>query len=390
MGLSFRWLPEFLFLILAIWCQWRLGGWSLELPFVSRSVWRAKTVRIARSLGTAWLGMSFLYVVPVLDDYLSRLGWLEWLKGFSLAWGICVVALWALLFGFRKARLWRQPVRFDPARRRLLRTSGAMLLAAPVAFTGYGIAVERNRFRLTEVDVPLAGLPPDLNGLRIVQLSDIHLGPFLERKELRRVVEMANETRAHLAVVTGDLITLRDDFLADCLEELSRLRAEAPILGCLGNHEEVARCQQRAKSEGARAGIDFLRGERRRLRFGSAALNVAGVDYQQKRRQYLTAAGEMVRPGDVNVLLSHNPDVFPVAARQGYDLTLAGHTHGGQVTVEILHQYLNVARFFTPYVYGLYRQERSAIFVTRGIGTVAVPARIGAPPEIALIRLCAT
>ena len=92
-------------------------------------------------------------------------------------------------------------------------------------------------------------------------------------------------------------------------------------------------------------------------------------------------------PGAVNVLLSHNPDVFPVAARQGYDLVLAGHTHGGQVTVEILDPFINPARFFTPYVYGLFRWGNSAAYVTRGIGTIGIPTRIGAPPEISVLRL---
>jgi predicted MPP superfamily phosphohydrolase len=87
------------------------------------------------------------------------------------------------------------------------------------------------------------------------------------------------------------------------------------------------------------------------------------------------------------LLLQHNPDVFPVAARQGYNLLLAGHTHGGQVRVEILDQSINPARFFTPYVYGLYRQGNAASYVTRGIGTIGIPARIGAPPEISLLRL---
>ena len=95
----------------------------------------------------------------------------------------------------------------------------------------------------------------------------------------------------------------------------------------------------------------------------------------------------MVLPGAYNILLSHNPDVFPVAADKGYDLTLAGHTHGGQVNVEILDQSINAARFFTPYVYGLYRRGAAAEYVTRGVGTISIPARIGAPPEIALVRL---
>jgi hypothetical protein len=96
----------------------------------------------------------------------------------------------------------------------------------------------------------------------------------------------------------------------------------------------------------------------------------------------------MVAPDAFNVLLSHNPDVFPVAARQGYPLTIAGHTHGGQVRIEILGQDLNVARFYTPYVDGLYHRNGAAVFVSRGIGTIALPARLGAPPEVNLLRLC--
>ena len=100
------------------------------------------------------------------------------------------------------------------------------------------------------------------------------------------------------------------------------------------------------------------------------------------------SAEQWVVPGALNVMLSHNPDVFPVATEKGYSLTIGGHTHGGQVRVEILGTDWNVARFYTPYVDGLYRQGNSAIFVSRGIGTIGVPARLGAPPEVALIRLC--
>jgi predicted MPP superfamily phosphohydrolase len=90
------------------------------------------------------------------------------------------------------------------------------------------------------------------------------------------------------------------------------------------------------------------------------------------------------------MLLSHNPDVFPVAASQGYDLTISGHTHGGQVDVEILHQHVNVARFYTPYVRGLYTLGKASAYVSTGLGTVGVPVRIGAPAEVSLLRLCAT
>jgi predicted MPP superfamily phosphohydrolase len=170
--------------------------------------------------------------------------------------------------------------------------------------------------------------------------------------------------------------------------QLARLRADAGVYGCMGNHETYAGIESYVEQNGARMGMNFLRRRAVQLPFGQAVLNLAGVDYQRRGRPYLKAARQFVAPGAFNVLLSHNPDVFPVAAGQGYRLTVSGHTHGGQVRVEILREDLNIARFFTPYVDGLYRQDNSAIFVSRGIGTIGLPARLGAPPEVALLQLC--
>jgi uncharacterized protein len=295
------------------------------------------------------------------------------------------------LHGYVEAKV----VGFNPDRRRLLRTATGAAVCAPFGVIGYGTFIGRTNFRVREVEIPIRNLSPDLAGLRIVQLSDIHLSPFLSETELARVVDASNELRPHVAVITGDLISDRGDPLDACLNQLARLRPEAETLGCMGNHEIFAGAIPRAMEHGRRLGIRFLRNQHRSLKFGGGVLNIAGVDYQRisLRARYLEGAERMVERGAVNVLLSHNPDVFPAAARKGYDLTLAGHTHGGQVTVEILQQSLNVARFFTPYVYGLYQLEsrgrmRSA-YVTRGIGTVAMPVRIGAQPEIALVRLAA-
>jgi predicted MPP superfamily phosphohydrolase len=88
-----------------------------------------------------------------------------------------------------------------------------------------------------------------------------------------------------------------------------------------------------------------------------------------------------------NLLLSHNPDVFPTAAEQGWDVMLAGHTHGGQVDVEILGEHIDPARFFTPFIYGRYEREGAQLLVSRGLGTVGAPIRAGAPPEVNLIQL---
>jgi predicted MPP superfamily phosphohydrolase len=308
--------------------------------------------------------------------------WWTWLECASV-----VETMW--LIGLSLALLvWRRTPPFDPARRKLLQAAGAALCVAPVAATAFGI-VHRNQFRVSEVPVPIPNLPKDLEGLRIVQITDIHLSPFLSEREFAAAIDMANETRANIALVTGDLITRPGDPLDACLRQLARLRAESGVLGCLGNHEIYARAENYVTEQGRRIGIEFLRHQARLLRFGGAAINFAGVDYQRMHSHYLKGAEQLIAPGALNILLSHNPDVFPVAAAQGYDLTIAGHTHGGQVDVEILHQHVNVARYFTPFVQGLYRHGNSSVYVSNGLGTIGVPVRLGAPPEVSVLRLCA-
>jgi uncharacterized protein len=279
------------------------------------------------------------------------------------------------------------------SRRHALSLAGNALVAAPFAALGYGALIERTNFQVNHVDVPLADLPRDLEGLRILLLSDIHLGMFLSERELARMIDAACELDPHIAFATGDFITTFGDPLEASIRQVARVTADAGTFGCLGNHERYAHAEDEATRLAARAGIPILRGETRQLRFGSAMLNVAGVDYQRstpwrgQRHAYLEGAQSLIQPGAFNLLLSHNPDVFPVAAMQGWSLVLAGHTHGGQVNVEILDRSISPAAFLTPYVRGLYRIGASAEYVTRGIGTVGIPARLGAPPEISLLRL---
>jgi len=264
------------------------------------------------------------------------------------------------------------------------------MFCGPALAIGYGVFIQRFDLRLREQKLVFPDLPEDLDGLRLVQLTDIHLSPFLSENELARAVDMANETKAHIALVTGDLITYSGDPLDACLRQLARLKSDAGTFGCMGNHEFYAGAENYVEHNGALLGLQFLRRRAVRLPFGKATLNLAGVDYQRKAWPYLKFGRQLVEPGAFNVLLSHNPDVFPVAVEQGYRMTIAGHTHGGQVRVEILREDLNIARFLTPYVDGLYRRNESAIFVSRGIGTIGLPARLGAPPEVALLRLCRT
>ena len=301
----------------------------------------------------------------------------------------CCLIMNVLLAGAYLSFLCLRNLPAEPSpRRQFLKTTGTALAVAPVLGVAFGI-ISRDQFELNEVKIAIPNLPKDLQGLRLVQISDIHLSPFLSERQLARAIDMANEAKAHVALVTGDLITRHGDPLDACLRQLARLRADAGVLGCLGNHEVYTGTEAFVTSEGQRIGIDFLRSRARSHRFGNARINFGGVDYQQMKTKYLQDAEKLIVPGEINVLLSHNPDVFPVAAAQGYDLTIAGHTHGGQVNFEILHRNLNVALAFTPYVRGLYTQGNSSVYVSSGLGTIGVPVRVGAPPEVSLIQLCA-
>jgi predicted MPP superfamily phosphohydrolase len=368
--------------------QWRISRILLRLSTRWKD-WRRTAAKSAIFLfdGGLLIGYAFTF-----SDYSARLGAQgpipAMIGAVSLAYCLIATGVLAIceLVGWIGRRL---NVDADPNRRRLLRGAGATLAAAPFATIGYGMFIERSDFRVREVDLPFAGLPPGLDGLRILQVSDIHLSPFLSEAELARVIDAALGLHPHVTVVTGDLISSQGDPLDACIRQLARLKADAGVFGCMGNHERYAHAEDYTAAACARLGIEFLRHHARRLRFGPSVLNLAGVDYQSLagRQQYLRGAEQMLAPDAFNVLLSHNPDVFPVAARQGYNLVIAGHTHGGQVTVEILDRSINPARFFTPYVYGVHRRHSAAIYVTRGIGTIGLPARIGAPPEISLLRL---
>ena len=369
--------------------QWRIAVILLRAAGRLFSGWARNAARGAVFLFDAVLLAGYSFSFSELVPHLGIPGHIALIMGAGiLAYLITATAVLAVYLAF-KAIAKQLGAAVNPGRRRALNAAGNVLMAAPFAVLGYGAMVERLDFRVRELDVPLPGLPVDLDGLRILQLSDIHLSAFLHESELAKVIDMALDLRPHLTVVTGDLISSRGDPLDACIRQLARVKSDAGTFACMGNHECYARVERYATEAGARAGIRFLRGQAQTLRFGNSVLNLAGVDYEPltNRGRYLRGAERLVVPGAVNVLLSHNPDVFPVAARQGYNLLLAGHTHGGQVTVEILDQSINPARFFTPYVYGIFRAGRSAAYVTRGIGTIGITARIGAPPEISVLRL---
>jgi hypothetical protein len=372
----------------ALWVQWRLLR-ACILWAANRAAWLRIAARCGAALFTLWiLSAAFLAIFPGQPSQALSASVRGWIRGSAFLWGFNSTGAY-LIGAVWKRIMHPSGAPHDPARRKWLEAAGATAMAAPVAFTAFGALIERTNLRIDEIDFPMPGLPQDLSGLRILQISDVHLGVFLSERELARVIDAANELKPHLVLATGDFISEPGDPLEVCLRQIGRIRSDAGTFGCNGNHEKYSATEPLAVELGAKYGIRLLRDERRLLRFGNARMNLAGVDHQsvRERQQYLRGASDLIAPEAFNVLMSHNPDVFPVAAKQGFDLTVAGHTHGGQISVEILKQGINPARFVTPFIYGKYRLGRAALYVTRGVGTIGLPIRWGAPPEIALLRL---
>lgn len=309
----------------------------------------------------------------------------------------------------------REEVRLD--RRRFVQGATALAGAIPFGTGAYGFLIGRHDYHVHQIDLPIGGLPPELEGLRIAQLSDIHIGSYMSAAEVRRAVGLANELKPDLAVVTGDFVTGPNDPLESCISELARLQAPLGIWGCNGNHEIYAKAQERSAELFAGHGMKLLRQESAEIGWRGGKFNLIGVDYQLGRTRggrrmiMLARTGALVRRDIPNILLSHNPNSFPRAAELGIELMLTGHTHGGQVRVEILDHDFSPAHFMTPYVAGLYKRPlgcdsalpdeqistanspapSALVYVNRGLGTIGAPIRLGVPPEISLLTLrCAS
>ena len=289
---------------------------------------------------------------------------------------------------------------FSLARRKFLSNTAVAAGAVPLAAAGYGFLFGRVEFEKSFVRMKLARLPREFHGFRIAQLSDFHIGPFMTSSDIRHVVEMTNALKPDLVVLTGDYISWDPDTQEAAVDSLTGLKAPLGIYGCLGNHEMMTGTEASITKLFAQQGVRILRQERAPIQVGKESLNMIGVDYEYLRhhgpyghhlvREYLESVRPLMNPDQVNILLSHNPNTFDRAAELGIDLSLSGHTHGGQIALNFISPDLSLARMMTPYVRGHFQKPGGQLYVNRGIGTIGVPIRFDVPPEITLFELVRT
>jgi len=255
------------------------------------------------------------------------------------------------------------------------------LALAPFALAAYGTLFGARVLRRERVEVPVAGLPRGWWGARIVQLSDLHSGRHVTAQRLRRIARRAARLSPDLLVVTGDIVHNSPDFARQAAEAIATVKAPHGTYAILGNHDFWAGADS-VEHALEKEGIQVLRNRGLTLQRGGDTLWLCGVDDPWSGRFDLGAALRDRPKGAATVLLSHQPNTWPVAQRAGVQLQLSGHTHGGQVAMLWLHRSLSLARFITPFVAGLYRAGTSFLYVNRGAGTVMPMIRIGARPEV--------
>lgn len=276
---------------------------------------------------------------------------------------------------------------FDPERRlALLRGLGAVAAGVGVALGARAVHEARSEVAVKEVEVRLARLPLEADGVRIVQLSDVHIGPTLDGAWLTGIVERVNALAPDLVVITGDLVDGSVAELRDQVAPLAALRARHGVYFVTGNHEYYSGAAAWV-AELARLGLRVLRNERVAIALGTG-FDLAGVDDYNSRGlapghgQDLPRALAGRDPARAVVLLAHQPRSVFEAAALGVDLQLSGHTHGGQIW-----PWNFLVRLQQPYVAGLVRHGPTWLYISRGTGYWGPPMRLGAPPEITHLTL---
>ncbi len=352
--------------------------------------WRIAPVRWGAAAAACAIGVGFAMWVggPKIGAY----GVSYW--GVVLAWGLMTLLAPAVLTLPVVAVAWKAASRDRQLpRRKVLQAGVAMVPAAAIGASGDGLVSARAPTKVVPIPMRFPDLPNDLEGLRILQLSDLHLGACLQLADFERFLERAAAAKPDLVLFTGDVA---DDVrqITPALELAYGLRPRFGVFASLGNHEYLHDIRvTRPLYEKSR--VPLLVDEGQAIRVGTSTLWLAGADEPSGHPGTFEAPGarfdDGVRaclersPKDAfKVLMCHRPEGFPVAAREGFDLTLSGHTHGGQVGLFGRSVLASSERH--PYWWGTYARGAGRLYTTSGFGHW-FPFRLGCPAEAPLIVL---
>jgi uncharacterized protein len=282
----------------------------------------------------------------------------------------------------------------QPTRREFLRTAAKFTAGVVLATAGYGGFFERSHLVVRHVEIPLARLPEAFDGLTIAQLSDLHYHPHFSAGVIRKAVELVVQSNADLVVLTGDFVTLSEFRSVDpeaaraadpCAELLAPLQPKLGVYAVLGNHDAYTDPGYVVEVMTAR-GFKVLQNEALPVERDGQRMWIAGVQDVLAGFADMDTALRGVPPKEAVVLLAHEPDFADEAAKHPVDLQLSGHSHGGQIRFPLLPP-LALPRLGRKYPMGLRNVGGMALYTNIGLGTIGVPIRVLAPPEVTLFTL---
>jgi uncharacterized protein len=245
------------------------------------------------------------------------------------------------------------------------------------------LAVAVRRYR-----VPVVGLPPSFEGFTILHLSDLHEKQF--GTGAQELVKLIRHENFDIVAITGDLVVGNHPILTPALDLITAIRsfAERPFYSVSGNHDWRLERGNELNQRLADAGVNVICNRSMAIEKGGERISILGVDDPVTRRDRLPLALQGVEAQSPRILLSHSPHPYPQAMRNGIDLMLAGHTHGGQIRLPLLGApFVPAMGFFPRYDYGLYRNGKSTLIVSGGLGESGLPVRFNIQPELALVTL---
>lgn len=275
------------------------------------------------------------------------------------------------------------------SRRAFLQKATVGFGALALVLSARGIWLARGRPRLERITLHLPNLPPAFDGLRIVQLSDFHSGPFMSREQMLEIRGLAEELKPDLYFLTGDFVDTSAVQVPPFVDAFANLKAPLGVFAVLGNHDYFADIKTVEAGLSA-ARLPLLRNTHHVLEYRGDRLAILGVDdlWASRFTNRQPEIGSAMRgvPEDVfKICLSHQPAYWREVKTHRVDLTLCGHTHGGQIG--IAGTQISLARIATPYVAGLYKEDGMQLYVNRGLGVFGIPLRLGVPPEVTEMTL---
>ncbi|MDQ7779302.1 MAG: metallophosphoesterase [Planctomycetota bacterium] len=272
------------------------------------------------------------------------------------------------------------------SRRRFLKWAALGLGTAAVAGAGYSTLVEPWWIKINKYDIPIPDLPPALEGLRIVHLSDLHVGAVVSKSFIEDCARDAAALNPDLVCITGDFVTRHAHFAKPCCEALSVMKPPLGTFAVPGNHDNWA---GGAAVMGTirDAGIKVLINDVAVVETRGAALAVAGLDDLWTGCPRIDRVAAKLPAGVPNILMMHNPDLIEEFGEYRFGFVMAGHMHGGQVQIPLIGTLIVPSKLGAKYAAGFYEVGVNRLYVHKGVGLISPPVRFGTRPEIALFVL---